>query len=356
MEKHRKIEEAMPAGAVKRRNKEYDMVKRSLKSLSLVMILLLVAMFIPLYANGQEESSGSADSDLKWPVKPIQLVVPSSAGGDTDWNCRLTAKYLQKELGVPVLTVNIKGGGGTVGSKEVMNAEPNGYYGLYFHNSMIIAKLLGLADFGIVDFAMAGVTSMDPTNAFIASADSPYQTLDDIIAQLKKEPGSVSYAATVGAFTHLHMLAFERATGTKFNLVDAGNAADKIVALKGGQIDVMGNSYGLVTQYIDNGDFVCPGYMAEEPIPGVKAKTFKEQGIDVSFNKFYFIALPKDTDPRIVKIFNDAIKRVGENPDYIKELATHYNIPSPMTPEASRQLYLDTEKYYETFKDEIKGN
>ena len=62
-----------------------------------------------------------------WPDKTVQVIAPFRAGGDTDFNARVYAKYLRQELGVPFVIVNIDGGGGTLGSRKAKDAAPDGY-------------------------------------------------------------------------------------------------------------------------------------------------------------------------------------------------------------------------------------
>ena len=77
--------------------------------------------------NGTSDSAGQQaasdpSSDEVWPASAINLVVPASAGGGTDSNARVVAKYLTDELGVPVNIVNIGGASGVTGCTEVLNA------------------------------------------------------------------------------------------------------------------------------------------------------------------------------------------------------------------------------------------
>lgn len=291
--------------------------------------------------------------EVKWPTKPVQVIVPAGAGGDTDFNARTVSKYLEKELGKSFVVVNVKGAGGTVGSKKVKDAEPDGHTVLFFHNSMLISKILGLVDYSHEAFKEAGVAVLDKACAFVVSADSKYKNLQDVIDQLKKEPKSVKFATEVGAFTHLQVLAFQEATGTEFNIVDVGGAAAKTAALKGGQIDVIGTQYGLIKQYIDAGDFRCIGILADKPVEGVDAKTFKEQGVDIAFDKFYHFAFPKDTPDEIVDKFTKALEKVVSSPEYQKDISKYYLVPSYMPPKEATEYLNKTEEFYNTFKDKI---
>ena len=62
-----------------------------------------------------------------WPTKPIEVIIPYAPGGGSDVTSRIFAKYFEKELGQPVVIVNIEGAQGKIGEMEVLNARPDGY-------------------------------------------------------------------------------------------------------------------------------------------------------------------------------------------------------------------------------------
>ena len=70
------------------------------------------------------DDASSEDGGTDWPTKSINMIVPMGAGGDTDFNARTYAKYLEDVLGETVVVTNITGNGGALGSEEVKNASP----------------------------------------------------------------------------------------------------------------------------------------------------------------------------------------------------------------------------------------
>ena len=83
------------------------------------------------------DDASSEDGGTDWPTKSINMIVPMGAGGDTDFNARTYAKYLEDVLGETVVVTNITGNGGALGSEEVKNASPDGYTCLFYHLSLI---------------------------------------------------------------------------------------------------------------------------------------------------------------------------------------------------------------------------
>lgn len=297
---------------------------------SLVAVVFILGLFVSGCGGGAKQE---AKPQVQYPTKPVQLVVPAGAGGDTDTNARILGKYLEKELGKPVVVVNAGGAGGTAGTKKVKDAPADGYTVLFHHPSFPLHKIMGLTDFSFDDLAVANVTLLDNTNVFAVSAESKFKTMKDVVEHSKANPKSVKFATEVGNFTHIHVLAVEAKTGIKMNVVDVGSAAAKTAALMGNQIDIIGTQYGLIKQYIDAGKFRVLGVLSDKRHPQMpNVPTFKEQGIDVSFSKYFFCAFPKGTPKEIIEKFNAAVQKVGNNPEYKAEMAKFMVTPSFMPP------------------------
>ncbi|HCM28424.1 MAG TPA: tripartite tricarboxylate transporter substrate binding protein [Treponema sp.] len=307
---------------------------KSFQKVAALLVLALVASF-------------AVQAQVKYPTKPIQVIVPAGPGGDTDLNCRIMAKYLEKELGQPVIIVNVNGAGGSLGSRKVKDSAPDGYTALFFHPSMFLNKLMGLVDYSFVDFENAGIAVMDNTNIFVVNATSPYKNLNDYISAAKAKPGKVRFATETGGFTHLQILAFQDATGADLNVVDVGSAAQKIVALLGKQVDAIGISYGIIKDYVASGKFRVIGVMSDVRNPMIPTiPTFKEQGVNMSFPKFFYYLFPKGTPQDIVGRFSDAIAKVAANPDAQAELNKFMVSAEYMTPAVANKYMLEQETTY----------
>ncbi|MCC8189123.1 MAG: tripartite tricarboxylate transporter substrate binding protein [Planctomycetes bacterium] len=287
-------------------------------------------------------AAGGVASSLEWPTGPIEIVVPNNPGGDNDRNARIFAKYLEQELGQRVIIINMAGAGSTIGMNNVMNARPDGYRGIFYHSGGLIAKIIDMTDYTLTEaFAIAAIPVIDKSNAFVSRSDAPFNDIAELVEYARQHPGDVSFGTETGTFSHLHILVLADTADADFNIVDAGTASEKVTALLGGRLDVIGTQYGLVQQYIDSGEFKCIGILAEDRLPGADAKTFREVGYDIVFDKVFFIGFPKDTDPAIIATFNEASRRVAENPDYIEECGRFLTEPAKYSPEEAT-AYLDS--------------
>ncbi len=315
-----------------------------------LLTLLLTPISFQAMSFGNENILPTDEQIENYPTKPIEVVVPTGAGGDTDLGARVLGQYIGDELGRPLVVTNIAGAAGSLGSREVVEADPDGYQILFFHNNLLINYLYGMSDFNHQDFKIAAVSLFDHGDTFIVSDDAPFSDATELADESKDIPGELSFATEIGGYTHLQMMAYEDATGADFRLIDVGGASDKIVALLGGQVDVVPTAYGITVDYLENGDFKSVGVLSEESSELYdQVPTFKEQGIDIEFEKFFFFAFPKETPDEIVMKFSEAVKEVVENnEEYQERAAGYYTIPTYMTPEEST-LYMDeVSNYYET--------
>ena len=333
------------------------MKKRALSIVSLLLVLVMVFALTACGGDSAESTAPESDapestesdapeaSTTDWPTKPITMIVPASAGGDTDMNTRIFAKYLQEELGQTVVISNISGV--SVAFEEIKNAANDGYTLGVYHPGFFVSTQLGTIDVAWTDYETAGIYAIDTQSAWFVSKDAPYQTLDELAEASKQAP--IGFATEVGSMSHLTELLFmQLVEGSQINIVDAGGSAEKITALMSGQLDLMFNQVGLVKDYLENGDFVCLGVMSEERSEAnPDIPTFKEQGYDMVFDKPYWAFFPADTDQAIVDKMAAAFEAVCANEDYAADLLdSMQTVPGNMTLEESIEYLTSIDEMY----------
>lgn len=303
---------------------------------TIALFLAAIGLMIP----GQTASA----AQKAWPAQPVEFVVPANPGGDTDINCRVFLKYLEKELGQSMVVVNMAGAAGAVGMTNVQQARPNGYRALFYHSGALIGNLMEFVPFSVTkDFEVAAMPVIDKSNCFGVNVKAPYNNIKELVEYAKANPNKVSFATESGSFTHLHVLALEEAAGIKFNIADAGTASEKITALLGGRIDIIGTQYGLIKGYIQNNEFKCIGILSDQKLAGAEdVHTFAEDGYPLVFDKFFYVAFPKGTPKDVIDTFNAASKKVAENPDYIADCKKNFVNANYFGPEEAVK-YIDSQ-------------
>ena len=264
------------------------------------------AAMLPGYAVGQSDA---------YPTRPIELIVPSSAGGGTDVMARAFSEAIRKHLSQPMLVVNRPGASGAIGMQEVLNAKPDGYKVCVVFAELAILPHLGQVKFTADDFTLIARLNADPS-AITVKADSPWKTIEEFMAAAKKSPAPLQVGnAGVGSIWHLASAALEERTQVKFNHIPFQGAAPAIQALLGGHIDAVAVSPGEVSANVTAGKLKTLAVMADQRFKGFETvPTLKERGIDLSVGTWRGLALPKATPPNVVAALTAATKAAAAQP------------------------------------------
>jgi tripartite-type tricarboxylate transporter receptor subunit TctC len=288
-----------------------------------LVVLLFIAGMYGLWAAGQGGTTGLSASD--WPRKPIQVIVPFSPGGDTDFNGRAYVTRLGDILGQPVIVVNIGGNNGAIGATQVKNTDPDGYTVLFTNTALSVAHVAGSLDFGFSDLELACIGAKDEGFSVCVRTNSPYTTLQELMESSRRSPNQITMACPPASVASVVAVMLNRAGG-QFNLVDVGDAPKRVAALLGGHVDAIVNALGTALPYAKSGDWRILAVASPErnkvygDIP-----TAIEQGYrGVSFSNMYFFAFPKGTPKEIVEKFSDACQRVNEMTDYRSSIQTAF--------------------------------
>ena len=302
---------------------------------------------------GSNEKPSAGDSS-DWPSRPITVIVPYGAGGDTDFNARAYLEGLGSELGTSVVVSNVTGSGGSIASRQVKDSDPDGYTALFFHTAMNVNRAIGIADFGLDDFKLSAVVGKGPGEIIVARKDAGYNNLEELKEYTQQHPGEVKMGIETGTMVHINGKQMQDA-GIDVSFVDAGGASDRVAALAGGHIDLIINAYGTVKDYLETGEFVALGQVNAERSEGFpEIPTAIEQGFDIQLEKYYFFAFPKDTPDEIVQKFADACKVVSEQEDYATSIMEAYRqTPFYADAEEGRALLDSTKEIIDKYAAEL---
>lgn len=280
----------------------------------LVTALILITAFGGLFAAGQQDTAA-------FPEKPLTIICPWSAGGGTDRTARFVAEQLSEVLGQPVQVVNQTGGAGAVGHNAAANAAPDGYSigNLTFEVNTL--KYLGYSELTPADFKPILQFNMDAA-AVTVSADSPYNTVTELLDAVKAAPEgtfifSGSGIGTVWDLSRIAMLNEYGIAPDAVKYVPSKGAAPAITELLGKHVDVLTCSYPEVAPQVEGGKLKTLAVMADERNPQFDSiPTLKEQGIDYAYGTWRGFAVPADTPDEIVKILQDAMLEVVEGDEF----------------------------------------
>lgn len=180
-----------------------------------------------------------------YPEKPIQLIVPWSAGGGTDAVARQLASGLEEALGQRVNVVNRTGGGGIVGHTAMTMAEPDGYSLGLVTAEISTYRNIGTAPISYEDLAPVAMVNLDAA-AFSVAADAPWSDLESVLADIEENSGAYTVSgAAPGAAYHLAFSGFLNQQGIDPNavtLVPSEGAAPAMQEVVAGGVDFVFSS------------------------------------------------------------------------------------------------------------------
>ncbi|HWA37864.1 MAG TPA: tripartite tricarboxylate transporter substrate binding protein [Burkholderiales bacterium] len=269
-----------------------------------------------------------------YPDRPIKLIVPWPAGGDTDNIFRPYAPLLQKHLGQPVVIANVGGASGTKGAKEAKDSPADGYTIYGVHDYIHSTYYTGVADVNYTDFEPVCLVSSTPS-VLTASPKTPWSDWKGLLADAKARPGQISVGATLGSTSHFFPALIEKAAGIKFKYVSYEGLAPRMNAILGGHIDLTDSN---LTQKgkVEAGQlkFIAIGTDKRSPeMPNVP--TLKELGVNVSYTVSRGVLAPKGTPGAVLAKLESACAAT------VKEAA----FADAMKKQATDVAYLDRKAY-----------
>ena len=249
-----------------------------------------------------------------YPDRPVKLIVPWAAGGDTDVIYRAFQPFFQKHLGETLVIANVGGASGTKGAKEAKDAPADGYTLFAVHDSIHSTFFTGVADVNWSDFQPVCLVSATPS-IVTASPKAPWNDMKSLLADAKKRPGQISVGATLGSTSHFFPALVEKAAGLKFKYVSYEGTAPRMNALLGSHIDLAESN---LTQKgkADAGQLKFLAIATDKRAAEMpNLPTLKELGIDVTYAVHRGILVnkgaPKEAVDKLVSACAAAAKEPG---------------------------------------------
>jgi len=224
-------------------------------------------------AQGEENSAAAEDSI--YPERAITMIVPYGAGGGTDTYGRMLAAQLEKHLDTQISVSNQSGASGSIGAKYVYDAPADGYTVLFAAETLGTYRTMGISDLSYEDFVPISVVVNDP-KLVVVSKNSKYNTLEELIADIKENPGKVtmSHSGPGGSGHNQGLILKELGLEVAMTAFDGGTNA--LLGVIGDQVDFTNPNLSFTTGYIDSGDVKVLAVFSNERIaslPDVPAFT-----------------------------------------------------------------------------------
>jgi tripartite-type tricarboxylate transporter receptor subunit TctC len=277
----------------------------------------LVALVVPSFAVASLVFGSLLPlaASAAYPERPIKLVVPWAAGGDTDVIYRTFMPLMQKSLGGTIVVANVGGASGTKGAREAKGAPADGYTLFAVHDSIHSTYYTGVADVNYDDFEPICLVTATPS-IVTASPKTPWKDMKSMLADAKKRPGEITVGATLGSTSHFFPVMVQREAGIKFKYVSYEGTAPRMNALLGGHIDIAESN---LTQKgkADAGQLKFLAIAADKRHPEIPdVPTLKELGIDIEYAVNRGLLAPKGTSSEALGKLRSACATAAKDPAF----------------------------------------
>ena len=266
----------------------------------------------------------------QYPTKPIQGIVPWSAGGSSDLLARTVEKVWTKYSPQPLVIINKPGAGGVLGEEYVIRSKPDGYtiyIGQGSGHDLVMPHLQKMPFDPLKDIIPVARLSIHSVVVCV-STKSEFKTLQEVIDWSKKGNKITAAVSTAAGAVDIVMRAISKRTGVEITTVPFKGGADATTALAGGHLVIGGGHPSEVLPHIKAGRFRPVGValdMRDKALPDVP--TLKEQGINVStWGSVKGVAVPNGTPPEIVEYLASTLKKVCDDKDF-QEMMTQMGQP-----------------------------
>lgn len=273
--------------------------------------------------------AGAASAQAPWqPEKPVEIVLPTAAGGINDKVSRLMQKILQEEklVPTPIVVMNKAGGNQSLSVVYVSQKAPDPHYLLYSTATLFTNQIAGLTPLGYKDLTPLANLMVDHTVITVA-ADSPMRNLRDLVEHLKVDPGAVSFGmVSRGGPNHLALSQAMRSAGVdprKLRTVVFKTNAESNMAVIGGHIQAVVSSASAALPQVQAGQTRMLAIVSARRAGGPLAQvpTVREQGVNATgIANWRGIFGAKGMSAAQVAFWDNALTRVESSGEWDREL------------------------------------
>jgi tripartite-type tricarboxylate transporter receptor subunit TctC len=308
------------------------MLKLNFKGLFFIVVL---AFFI------------SPANAAEYPNKTIQIINPFPPGAVTDIVARLVAPKMSTVLSQQVVVVNKAGGGGAVGIQAAKDAAPDGYTILVTPPPILLIPIVNKnSGFTMKDFAPLSLATSSP-NTTVVKGDAPWKTLEEFIADAKKNAGQLTYGSA-GPGTTPHFIGELVKLKTKIDLthVPLGSESAAATAVLGGHVNIAFLTLGTTRSHIEGGTMRALAVASNRRlkdfpnVPTTVEKGFPELNLKIWVGFF----APAKTPPAIVKRLAAAVGDSLKDPEIIANIEKSQALIENLGPQEAAKFYAEEER------------
>ena len=254
-----------------------------------------------------------------YPEKPVRMIIPIAPGGQTDVVARLLQLTVDKRklLPQPIVVINNAAAGGTTGTRQVKDAEADGYTTGMFHMGLLTAPAMGVVDYDHGAFELIG--QIGRTQVGVGGlADGRFKTIQDVLAEAKVKPDTITVAMNIGLLPHFVPLMFQQDAAIRFRYVQSGGGAVRLKSVLGKhtELSLFSGPEFLLFQAQGIKPLVMFSEARTPELPDVP--TAKELGIGTVFEERVIAFAPKGTPKERIDVIAAALRTAMDDPEIVE--------------------------------------
>lgn len=263
-------------------------------------------------------------AQAKFPQRPVTLVVPTPPGGSTDFTARLIAEPLTRALGQSVVVDNKPGASGNIGNQFVARSKPDGYTLLMAYSGYQVGNPHLFKDAGwdpLKDFVPVAMVTRAP-QVFAVNAALPVNSLQELIAYAKKNPGKLNYASSGnGSIQHIAGELFKQLTGTFITHIPYRGSGPAVQDLLAGTVDLYVTTPASVVAHIKSGRLRALAVTSPKRLSSLPdVPTATEAGLKgYDLDSWFALYAPVGTPAAVVQQINAEVNKILQQPDIRKK-------------------------------------
>jgi putative tricarboxylic transport membrane protein len=286
-------------------------------------------------------------------TRPVTLIAPNAAGGNSDRMAREMQRVLQMNriVEVPIVVVNRPGGNGTIALNQLLTHPGDGHLLMIGTSGLLSNHIAGLTPHSYVDLTTLALMVEDYYGINVRTA-SPIQSAREMLERLKKAPDALAIgtAGTTGSnFTSVVAGLKRGGVDTKrLKLVSFAGGGQSTLALLGGHIDILSTGLSNMAEHLQQGKMRLLVISAPRQRPGLFANvpTWKDICVEMTASTWRTVMAPKDLKPAQIAYWESVFRKLVQTEDWKKEVADNH-WENTYLPAAEARKRLDHE-YAET--------
>ena len=269
-----------------------------------------------------------------YPSKPIRMIVPSTPGSPTDVMARLVAQSLSTTIGQPVLVEPRPGGGGIIGTKAVINADPDGYTLLFTEGAkhLMTPALYNNVGFDPVTDVTPVATAGGGSFLLVVAPSLPVKTVKDLVEYARANPGKINFGFGQGTLPHMLGETLKHTAKVDISSIPYKGGAQAVADMLGGHIQMNFGTTATLLNLIRQGKLTPVAVTNDKRLPELPdTPTMAESGFpNLTLRYWMAVWAPPHTPATIVEKLNGEIVAGLKSPELAAGMARAGFEPMPL--------------------------